>query len=127
MLLTSNVTSDLIRTNKACIIKIHLRKTEYAEGDAWEDSEQKITSGRGRVCFPRMDATTFPSHVLLKDWLLPHQEVESGALPLSLEDCAAGFDQQRIPEWCCVIPEALRKPCTLSCSTVSRMHLWGLN
>lgn len=28
-----------------------------------------------------------------------HQEVESGALPLSLEDCAAGFDQQRIPEW----------------------------
>ena len=69
-----------------------------------------------------MDVTTFPSHVLLKNLTLPHQEVASEALPLSLEDCGAGFDQQRIPEWCCVIPEALRTPCTLSCSTVSRMH-----
>ena len=24
-----------------CIIKIHLCKTEYAEGDAWEESQQK--------------------------------------------------------------------------------------
>lgn len=60
--------------------------------------------------------------MLLKDLPLPHQEVESEAPPLNLEDCGGGFDQQRIPEWCCMIPEALRKPCTLSCSTVSRMH-----
>ena len=85
-------------------------------------SQQNINSGHGRLCFPRMDAATFPSHMLLKDLPLPHQEVESEALPLNLEDCGGGFDQQRIPEWCCMIPEALRKPCTLSCSTVSRMH-----
>ena len=42
--------------------------------------------------------------------------------PLNLQDCGGGFDQQMIPEWCCVIPEALRKPSTRSCSTPSRMH-----
>ena len=76
-----------------CIIKIHLCKTEYAEGDAWEESQQNINSGHGRLCFPRMDATTFLSHMLLKDLPLPHQEVESEAPPLNLEDCGAGFDQ----------------------------------
>lgn len=50
-------------------------------------------------------------YFLIKRWSLSPLP-EPGGL------CSLALTNRGSQEWCCVIPEALRKPCTLSCSTV---------
>ena len=117
------MTSDLIRTNQVCIVKIHLCKTEYAEGDTWEESQQDINRDRGRLGFPRMDATTFLSHVLLKGWPHLYEEVESEALPWTCRTVGVALTNRgsqsgaawspRLLENPVRIPVALPQECTL--------------
>lgn len=80
MLLTSNVTSDLIRTNKACIIKIHLRETEYAEGDAWDIVSKRLSAAVAGYVFQEWTHNISIPRAL-EGLATPHQEVDSEALP----------------------------------------------